>query len=190
MATQIKFGTDGWRGIIADDYTFDNVRRVGNAIAHYVHKNEDATKGLVVGYDTRFGSRAFAEAISEVLAAAGIAGSPLRRLHAHSGAVVCGEESRRGRRRDDHVQPQSVQLEWREVQGGLRRLAHSGDHASRSRRSWTRPRIERPGGSVSAQPTSRRPTSRRSRSSSISNAIKKAGFKFAIDACTARDAAC
>src|ERR1022692_5122793 len=73
MTTQIKFGTDGWRGIIADDYTFENVRRVGNAIAHYVHQNEDATKGLVVGYDTRFGSRAFAEAICEVLAAAGIA---------------------------------------------------------------------------------------------------------------------
>ena len=72
MATPIKFGTDGWRGIIADDYTFENVRRVGNAIAHYVHEKEDATKGLVVGYDTRFGSRAFAEAISEVLAAAGI----------------------------------------------------------------------------------------------------------------------
>jgi alpha-D-glucose phosphate-specific phosphoglucomutase len=72
MATQIKFGTDGWRGIIADDYTFENVRRVGNAIAHYVHENQDATKGLVVGYDTRFGSRAFAESISEVLAAAGI----------------------------------------------------------------------------------------------------------------------
>ncbi len=61
MAADIKFGTDGWRGIIADDFTFDNVRRVGNAIAHYVHKNEDASKGLVVGYDTRFASRAFAE---------------------------------------------------------------------------------------------------------------------------------
>jgi len=72
MPTPIKFGTDGWRGIIADDYTFDNVRRVGNAIAHYVHKNEDASKGLVVGYDTRFQSRNFAEAISETLAAAGI----------------------------------------------------------------------------------------------------------------------
>ena len=45
MTTQIKFGTDGWRGIIADDYTFDNVRRVGNAIAHYVHDNEDAGQG-------------------------------------------------------------------------------------------------------------------------------------------------
>ncbi len=72
MATQIKFGTDGWRGVIADDYTFENVRRVGNAIAHYLHQNEDAAKGLVVGYDTRFSSRAFAEAISEVLAASGI----------------------------------------------------------------------------------------------------------------------
>src|SRR6516164_7043519 len=72
MPTPIKFGTDGWRGVIADDYTFDNVRRVGNAIAHYVHANEDATKGLVLGYDTRFGSRAFAEAISQVLAASGI----------------------------------------------------------------------------------------------------------------------
>ena len=55
--TQIKFGTDGWRGIIADDFTFDNVRRVGNAMATYVHKNEDVSKGLVVGYDTRFASK-------------------------------------------------------------------------------------------------------------------------------------
>jgi len=73
MPSAIKFGTDGWRGIIADDYTFTNVRRVGNAIARYVHANEDASKGLVVGYDTRFCSRAFAEAISEVLAGSGIA---------------------------------------------------------------------------------------------------------------------
>ena len=73
MTTQIEFGTDGWRGIIADDFTFDNVRRVGNAMAHYVHQHEDASKGLVVGYDTRFASQRAAEIISEVLAAAGIA---------------------------------------------------------------------------------------------------------------------
>ena len=73
MAAQIKFGTDGWRGIIADDFTFDNVRRVGNAIATYVHKNEDAGKGLVVGYDTRFASQRAAEIVSEVLAGSGIA---------------------------------------------------------------------------------------------------------------------
>ena len=72
MSTQIKFGTDGWRGIIADDFTFDNVRRVGNAMAIYVHQHEDASKGLVVGYDTRFASKRAAEIISEVLAGAGI----------------------------------------------------------------------------------------------------------------------
>src|SRR5450755_360814 len=73
MAAQIKCGTDEWRGIIADDSTFDNVRRVGNAMATYVHKNEDMSKGLVVGYDTRFASQRAAEIVSEVLAASGIA---------------------------------------------------------------------------------------------------------------------
>jgi phosphomannomutase len=68
----IKFGTDGWRAIIADDFTFDNVRRVGGAIASYILKNEDPSRGLIVGYDTRFASRAGAEVISEVLAGAGI----------------------------------------------------------------------------------------------------------------------
>src|SRR5258708_28754007 len=72
----IKFGTDGWRGIIADDYTFENVRRAAAAIANYVLKNEDAARGIVVGYDTRFGSRLFAQATAEVLAAAGF-GLPL-----------------------------------------------------------------------------------------------------------------
>jgi phosphomannomutase len=68
----IKFGTDGWRAIIANDFTFDNVRRVGGAMASYVLKHEDAARGVAVGYDTRFGSRAFAEAVCEVLAGAGI----------------------------------------------------------------------------------------------------------------------
>lgn len=68
----IKFGTDGWRGIIADDFTFENVRRAASAIANYVLKNEDARRGLVIGYDTRFGSRMFAQAVAEVLAGAGI----------------------------------------------------------------------------------------------------------------------
>jgi alpha-D-glucose phosphate-specific phosphoglucomutase len=72
MNDQIKFGTDGWRGVIADDYTFENVRRVAGAIAAYVLNHEDATRGLVIGYDTRFGSRRFAQATAEVLAAAGI----------------------------------------------------------------------------------------------------------------------
>jgi alpha-D-glucose phosphate-specific phosphoglucomutase len=69
---QIKFGTDGWRGIIADDFTFDNVRRVAGAIASYVLKHEDAGRGVVVGYDTRFASQLAARAAAEVLASAGI----------------------------------------------------------------------------------------------------------------------
>ncbi len=69
---QIKFGTDGWRGVIADDYTFDNVRRAAGATASYILNNEDPRKGVVMGYDTRFGSRSFARAAAEVIADAGI----------------------------------------------------------------------------------------------------------------------
>ena len=68
----IKFGTDGWRGIIADDFTFENVRRAAGAIANYVIKREDPKRGVAVGYDTRFGSRSFAIAVAEVISAAGI----------------------------------------------------------------------------------------------------------------------
>jgi alpha-D-glucose phosphate-specific phosphoglucomutase len=70
--TQIKFGTDGWRGLIADDFTFDNVRRVAGAIAGYVLKNEDPARGVVIGYDTRFLSDRAARAVAEVIAATGI----------------------------------------------------------------------------------------------------------------------
>jgi phosphomannomutase len=74
---QIRFGTDGWRGIIADDFTFANVRTAAEAIAAYVHGRldsayENPAKGLCIGYDTRFGSKAFARACAEVVAATGI----------------------------------------------------------------------------------------------------------------------
>jgi alpha-D-glucose phosphate-specific phosphoglucomutase len=72
MAQEIKFGTDGWRGVIADDFTFDNVRRVAGAIASYVIKYEDSWHGVIIGYDTRFASQSFARAAAEVIAAAGI----------------------------------------------------------------------------------------------------------------------
>ena len=71
-ADQIKFGTDGWRGVIADDYTYENVRLASAAIAAYVLKNEDPSKGIVIGYDTRFGSRTFAQLAAETIARAGI----------------------------------------------------------------------------------------------------------------------
>src|SRR6266576_209569 len=68
----IRFGTDGWRGIIADDFTYENVRRVAGAIASYVLKNEYPAHGVIVGYDTRFASQRVARVASEVLAEAGI----------------------------------------------------------------------------------------------------------------------
>ncbi|HET7103639.1 MAG TPA: phosphoglucomutase/phosphomannomutase family protein, partial [Terracidiphilus sp.] len=69
---QIKFGTDGWRAVIADDFTFANVRIAADAIAAYVQAKEDPAKGLCIGYDTRFGSKAFARTCAEAVAAAGI----------------------------------------------------------------------------------------------------------------------
>jgi phosphomannomutase len=72
MPTPIKFGTDGWRGVIADDFTFDNVRTAASAIASYLLAKEDPAKGVCIGYDTRFGSPAFAAAVAEVIASAGI----------------------------------------------------------------------------------------------------------------------
>jgi len=70
--SQIKFGTDGWRAVIADDFTFANVRIAAAAIAAYIHAKEDPAKGICIGYDTRFGSKAFARTCAEIVAATGI----------------------------------------------------------------------------------------------------------------------
>ena len=72
MKDAIKFGTDGWRGVIGEDFTFANVRRVAAAIAEYVRKESAPADGLVVGYDTRFLSEECAQAAAEQVAAAGI----------------------------------------------------------------------------------------------------------------------
>ncbi|MGD0444644.1 MAG: phosphoglucomutase/phosphomannomutase family protein [Edaphobacter sp.] len=70
--TVVKFGTDGWRGIIADDFTYANVRVAAAAIANYVLAYENASAGVCIAYDTRFGSRSFAKVVAEVMAGAGI----------------------------------------------------------------------------------------------------------------------
>ncbi|HEX6292547.1 MAG TPA: phosphoglucomutase/phosphomannomutase family protein [Herpetosiphonaceae bacterium] len=72
MPTSIKFGTDGWRAVIGEEYTFANVRIVTQAVADYLKQENLASRGLVVGFDTRFGSERFAAAAAEVLAANGI----------------------------------------------------------------------------------------------------------------------
>ena len=70
--SDIKFGTDGWRGRIAADYTFANVRRCTQGFASYLKQRGEANKGVVVGYDKRFQAEDFAAAAAEVLAANGI----------------------------------------------------------------------------------------------------------------------
>jgi phosphomannomutase len=68
---EIRFGTDGWRGVIADDYTHENVRKVVTAIARYVVRCEDPARGVLVGYDTRYSSERFARSAAEAIAATG-----------------------------------------------------------------------------------------------------------------------
>ena len=72
MSSMIKFGTDGWRGIIAGDFTFDNVRICAQGVANYLWDHGLASQGLIIGYDTRFASEDFAAAVAEVIAANGI----------------------------------------------------------------------------------------------------------------------
>jgi len=67
--TKIKFGTDGWRAAIAEDYTFHNVRRCARGVAEYLAEHGTADRGVVVAHDRRFASEFFARACVEVLAA-------------------------------------------------------------------------------------------------------------------------
>ena len=67
--TRIKFGTDGWRAAIAEDYTFHNVRRCARGVAEYLHSIGAEERGVVICHDRRFASEHFAHACVEVLAA-------------------------------------------------------------------------------------------------------------------------
>ncbi len=68
----IVFGTDGWRGLIADDFTFESVTLVARAAAKFYKKEPNADRGVVVGYDSRFLSDKFAERVARVLASDGL----------------------------------------------------------------------------------------------------------------------
>ncbi len=68
-ATRIVFGTDGWRARIADEFTFDNVRRCADGVARYVVARGEQARGVVIAYDRRFASEHFAMAAAEVLLA-------------------------------------------------------------------------------------------------------------------------
>jgi phosphomannomutase len=68
----IKFGTDGWRGVIADDFTFANVQKVALATGRYFKKHPKVKNGFVIGYDARFLSKEFAHAAAQVIASVGV----------------------------------------------------------------------------------------------------------------------
>src|SRR3569833_1135657 len=70
---QIKFGTDGWRAVIAEDFTFSNVERVSQAAADYwrLHPVPGTPMKVIIGYDRRFLSDAFGQRAAEVLAGNG-----------------------------------------------------------------------------------------------------------------------
>ena len=72
MVDTIKFGTDGWRGVIAEDYTFDNVRRAAQGFVSYLLEKGKQGQWVIVGYDKRFDSEFFAAAAAEVLVGNGL----------------------------------------------------------------------------------------------------------------------
>jgi phosphomannomutase len=72
LTTDIRFGTDGWRALIAEDFTFENVARCAQGLSLHLKDFGTAGQGLVVGYDTRFLSPEFAETVAAVCAAQGI----------------------------------------------------------------------------------------------------------------------
>ncbi|MDD4802555.1 MAG: phosphoglucomutase/phosphomannomutase family protein [Syntrophomonas sp.] len=77
--SEIRFGSDGWRAIIAEDFTFTNVRLLTQGIANYLKNNNLTKKGIVVGYDNRFQSEQFADECAQVLVGNGIRVSMLRK---------------------------------------------------------------------------------------------------------------
>ncbi len=70
--TQIKFGTSGWRAILCDDFTMNNVRAVSRAVADYLNNEGIADQGVVIGYDARFMGKDFARETVRVMASTGI----------------------------------------------------------------------------------------------------------------------
>ena len=70
--TEIKFGTDGWRALIAEDYTYANVARCARGLCDYMKRRGTAGRGLIVGYDTRFLSPEFAATVAGVAAGQGV----------------------------------------------------------------------------------------------------------------------
>ncbi len=107
--TPILFGTDGWRGRIGEDYTFDNVRRCAQGFANYLRditKPAALARGVVIGHDKRFSGREFALAAAEVITGNGIPVTLLRGTDPHPGDFVSCRPPQRAWGDQHHGQPQ------------------------------------------------------------------------------------
>ena len=115
--TTIVFGTDGWRARIADEFTFENVRRCADGVARYVVDRGETAKGVVIAYDRRFASEHFAMAAAEVLLAHDIPVAYAVQAVPDPDELVRGGRARGRRRHRHHRQPQPVGRQRLQGQG-------------------------------------------------------------------------
>ena len=142
----IRFGTDGWRAIIADDFTFDNVRLCTQGVVQYMLQQGLGQRGLVVGFDTRFASEDFARTVAETAAGGGVKVFLCDRPAPTPTVTYNIVDRRAGGRRYNHGQPQPAELERLQVQAGLRRKRLAGDNGRHREADRRRPgqRRDRP----------------------------------------------
>ena len=107
---KIKFGTDGWRALIAREYTFANLERVSQAYADFLLTEVAPAPFVVVGYDCRFMSENFAARAAEILAGNGCRVAQFSRSHADAADFLGGQRSASERWRRDHRFTQSTRL--------------------------------------------------------------------------------
>ena len=111
-SSPITFGTDGWRAIIGADYTVANVRLLTQAVAqHWQNEHpEEAARGFIVAYDTRFNAEMFAEAAAEVLAGNDIPVALTSCADSNTGLRPRHRQPAGRRRHYAHGEPQSLRL--------------------------------------------------------------------------------
>ena len=136
--TTIVFGTDGWRARIADDFTFENVRRCADGVAAYVASGASTAKGVVIAYDRRFASEHFAAAAAEVLLAHDIPVAFAAHAVPDPDELVRGRPARRRRGDRHHRQPQPVGRQRVQGQGADRRRGRRRRSSRSSRRGSRR----------------------------------------------------
>ncbi len=135
---EITFGTDGWRAVIAEDYTFDNLTRVARATAAWVQQQEAGDGSVVIGYDTRFQGAAFARHVACVFASVGVRVRLADGFATTPAVSWATADARRHGRHRHHGEPQPAPVQRLQDQVALRRPGLAG-HDRRGRGRAGRP---------------------------------------------------